>query len=194
MKPQIRRLAETAFALRAGTSTYFPITRLTSIKSLCIEPEIAAQFVFYLAERTLEKVRACPCPAYTDPADWTRYQSLITEAVPWMRDYLETPTEPNLAKLWDILQRAEAVQTFTGEQVWGHPLRTIYSSDVLVVEDALRCVTSPAAAPYWAYQTAKDYTECYDPRYGTGLIPESLPMLEDVIGFWMDRAQSPTGV
>ncbi len=50
VQPQIRRLAETAAALRAGTSTYFAITRLTSIKSLCKQPERAAQFVCYRAE------------------------------------------------------------------------------------------------------------------------------------------------
>ena len=192
MKEQIRRLAETASALRAGTSTHFPITRLTSIKSLCQEPEIAAQFVCYLAERTLAKVQARSCPAYTDPADWLRYGSLITEAIPLMREYLQTPTQRYLAQLWEVLRQAEAVQTFTGAQVWGRPLRTIHSGDVLVVENALRCVVSPTAAAFWAYQTAKDYTECYDWRYGTGLIPESLPMLEDIIGFWTDRAQSPT--
>jgi hypothetical protein len=194
MNQQIRRLAKTATALRAGTSTYFPITRLTSIKSLCKEPEMAAQFVFYLAERTLEKVHARPCPAYTDPADWTHYQTLITEAISLMRDYLQAPTEKNLSQLRSMLRKAEAVQAYTGERVWGHPLRTIHSNDVLVIEDALRCMTPPDAAPYWAYQTARDYSECYDPRYGTGLIPESLPMLEDIIGFWTNRLQSPIDV
>jgi len=191
MKPQIRRLAETATALRLGTSKYFPITRLTSIKSLCKQPEIAAQFVFYLAERTLERMQAQGCPEYAEAADWMRYQSLISEAIKLMRDHLQVPTEMNLSPLRTMLRKAEAVQTYAGEQIWGHPLRTIHSTDVLVIEDALRCITLPFAAPYWAYQTAKDYAECYNPRYGTGLIPDSLPMLDDIIVFWIERDQSP---
>jgi hypothetical protein len=82
-------------------------------------------------------------------------------------------------------------QTYSGEQIWGHPLRTIHSNEVLTIEDALLCITQPWAAPYWAYQTAKDYAERYNPRYGTGLIPESLPLLDDIIAFWTgpDHAQ-----
>ena len=43
MKLQVRKLAEMATALRDKTSTYFSITRLTSLKSLCKEPTTAAQ-------------------------------------------------------------------------------------------------------------------------------------------------------
>ena len=64
---QVRRLIETATALRAGTSTYFAITRLTSIKSLCKQPEVAARFVCYLAERTLERMQARRVPHTSTP-------------------------------------------------------------------------------------------------------------------------------
>ncbi len=185
VQPQVRRLIETATALRAGTSTYFAIMRLTSVKSLCREPEAAARFVFHLAERTFEMMQAQPCPSYTDPADWTRYQALVAEAVAVMRDYLQALSEANRGPLWTVLRKAEAVQTYCGEQVWGHPLRTIHSTEVLVIEDALLSLTQPRAAVYSAYQTAKDYAERYDPRYGTGLIPESLPLLDDIIAFWI---------
>lgn len=48
MKPQFHKLKETTIALQKGASTYFSITRLTSIKTLCKDPAIAAQFVFHL--------------------------------------------------------------------------------------------------------------------------------------------------
>jgi hypothetical protein len=121
--PQIRRLIETATALRTGTATHFPITRLTGVKTLCREPEIAARFVFYLAERTLERMQAQPCPSYTAPADWTRYQALVGEAIVVMRDYLQAPSEANRGPLWPVLRKAEAVQTCCGKQVWSRPLR-----------------------------------------------------------------------
>ena len=31
-----------------------------------------------------------------------------------------------------------------------------------------------------------DYAERYDPRYGTGLIPESAPLVMDIVDFWYD--------
>jgi hypothetical protein len=187
VQPQIRRLIETATALRAGTATYFPITRLTNVKSLCKEPEIAARFVLHLAERTLERMQAQARPTYTDPADWARYQALVGEAVALIGDYLHAPSEQGQGQLRSILRSVAAVQAYSGEQIWGRPLRTIHSAEVLIIEDALRCITQPWAAPYWAYQTAKDYAERYDPRYGTGLIPESLPLLDDIIAFWIGR-------
>jgi hypothetical protein len=187
MKQQIRKLTETATALRTGTSTYFPITRLTSIKGLCKDPATAAHFVFYLAERTLEKVRAGDCPSHIEPRDWVRYQQIIAQAVAVMADFLQGSTENSRAELASMLRAAEAVQPVTGRQVWGHLIRTIHCTDVLVIEDAIRCMTSPEVSSYLAYQTAKDYTECYNPRFGTGLIPESVPMLDDIINFWTNQ-------
>ncbi len=63
---------------------------------------------------------------------------------------------------------------------------------MLVVEGGLRCVITPQAAATWAYETAKDYTERYNSRYGTGLIPDSLPMLDDTVRFWIERSQTAT--
>jgi hypothetical protein len=34
------------------------------------------------------------------------------------------------------------------------------------------------------YELAKHYAERYNPSYGTGLIPESAPLLEDIANFW----------
>ena len=64
--------------------------------------------------------------------------------------------------------------------------RRISNRYVLVVEDAVQCVLSPYSAPSWAYQLARDYTERYDPRYGTGLIPESAPLVMEAVNFWCE--------
>jgi len=188
MKLQIRRLTETARALREQTSTYFSITRLTSLKSLCKEPAIANQFVCHLAECVLAKTQIAPCPKYCRRADWEHYRALIAEAVPLMRNYRQKPTEKNLATLRKMRLKVESVQNYTGKEIWGHPIRAIHSKDVLVIEDALQCMSSPETASYWAYQAARDYAECYNPLYGSGLIPESAPMLEDILRFWSSRS------
>ena len=148
MKLQVRKLAEMATALRDKTSTYFSITRLTSLKSLCKEPTTAAQFVFHLAECIFEKVRDAPCPRYTEPADWQHYQALIAEGVAVMKKYLRKPTEQNLSAVREMRRKVVSVQTYTGKGIWGQPIRSIHSRDVLVIEDALQCMISPVAAPF----------------------------------------------
>jgi hypothetical protein len=57
----------------------------------------------------------------------------------------------------------------------------------LLFEYAIRCLLSPShEIGYWAYQTARHYAERYDSHYGTGLIPASLPLVEDIAGFWSE--------
>lgn len=54
----------------------------------------------------------------------------------------------------------------------------------MLVETALRCILTPHDTAQLGYELVRDYVERYDPRYGTGLIPESAEPLEEVIGFW----------
>jgi hypothetical protein len=183
IRRKVAKLAAMAQALRGGSETYFSITRLTSLKSLCQEHEIANRFVFYLAERTREKINTDSRPRYISEADWTQYKRLIAEAIAGLRNYLEAPTAEHLSALRDILFRIAAEQNECRKQGW-NTVRLIYSTDLLVVEYALRCVIYADMAPYWAYQTARQYAERYDAHYGTGLIPASAPMLEDIVQFW----------
>ena len=46
---KVKKLSEIAEELRQGKD--FPVTRLTTIKSLCGEPEAAAAFALFLAQR-----------------------------------------------------------------------------------------------------------------------------------------------
>ena len=51
---------------------------------------------------------------------------------------------------------------------------------------------TPEQSGFWSYHVARDYTEQYDPRYGTGLLPKSAPMVEDIINFWNQRYEIDT--
>ena len=69
------------------------------------------------------------------------------------------------------------------QQTWG-PVRIIDSTEVLLIEYALSCLLQPTASADWGYRLARQYAERYNSRYGTGLIPESAPMVEDIADFW----------
>jgi hypothetical protein len=58
------------------------ITRLTVLKSLCREPEVAARFVTYLAQRTRERVEEkARRPGYLTTQEWARHREMIDRAV-----------------------------------------------------------------------------------------------------------------
>ena len=66
----------------------------------------------------------------------------------------------------------------------GGLVRVIESSDTLVVEKAITCILSPANSAVWGYHVGREYAERYNLHYGTGLIPESAPLMEDIVNFW----------
>ena len=97
---------------------------------------------------------------------------------------LKNPGEKNQSALIKLLEKVQAVQNKTRSGPYGNVIRTIESTDVLVIEDSIHCMLYADDASYWTYKLARDYTERYNSRYGTGLIPESIPMLEEIISFW----------
>jgi len=100
-----------------------------------------------------------------------------------MESFLEEQTPEKSASLEELLSRVERVQNKYKRLRWGQA-RIIESTQLLLVEKALRCVLFPRESAYWAYQVAKGYAERYDTQYGEGLIPESAPMVEDITDFW----------
>ena len=182
-KARIAKLAAAAQALHDGSETYFSTTKLTSLKSLCKEPETANHFVFFLAQRTQAKMEAAPRPDYTSEADWNLYQSLIAEATSAMDNYLENSTNGKLMALQQLRNKVRSTQ---GEQrqVGWNTVRTIHSTEVLIIEYALESMLSSQFAPDYAYRAGRHYAERYEPRYGTGLVPSSAPMLADIVQFW----------
>jgi hypothetical protein len=170
---KVKKLSEIAEALRQGMD--FPITRLTTIKSLCAEPEAAEAFALFLAQRIQNKMRQDKCP--------DRYRKLVDRAVRELKPYLDDPTEERKARLSSLCREMEAEQNEYKTIGW-NLVRMLKSKDLVVVEECLKSVLKTYEAPIWAYQGAKDYAERYDSRYGSGLIPSSAPMVEEIAGFW----------
>ena len=171
---RVRKLTEMAPALRQGKD--FPITRLTTIKGLCQDPQAAAAFALFLARLAQQKVAQGRHPE--------RDKELVAEAIPEMEAYVDDASPERAERLRSLLREVEAQQNESQRISWNQ-VRMIRNRDLLVVEDALRLLVSgPEMAPTWAYQAARDYAERYDPRYGTGLIPSSAPLMEDIARFW----------
>jgi hypothetical protein len=170
---KIKKLSEVAAELRQGK--HFPVTRLTTIKSLCKEPEAAAAFALFLSQRIQSKMRQEQRPE--------RDRELVDRAVKELKPYLTDPTEERKKRLSSLCREIEAEQNEYKKIGW-NMVRILRSKDLVVVEESLKSVLKGYEAPIWAYQAAKDYAECYDPRYGTGLIPGSAPMVEEIAEFW----------
>jgi hypothetical protein len=179
--PKIRQLAHIAAELRAGASCN--ITRLTILKSLCEDATAAASFAIHLAQLTSKQMREKPCPSHLDAEQWEYYKQVVDEAIRQMQRYVNKPSEDeaDLVRAW--LSDVRAIHDHYEQQAWG-PVRLIQSTEVLLIEYALSCLLQPHASANWGYRLAREYAERYNSRYGTGLIPESAPMVEDMADFW----------
>ena len=172
---KVKKLSEIAEALRQENK--FQVTRLTTIKGLVAEPAAATAFALFLAQKIQNKMWQGKCPE--------RYRELVDRAVNELKPYLDDPTEERKARLSSLCREMESEQNEYKKIGW-NMVRMLKSKDLVVVEESLKSVLKTYEAPIWAYQAAKDYAERYDSRYGSGLIPSSAPMVEEIAGFWRD--------
>lgn len=162
------------------------ITRLTVLKSLCQQPDLANRFVAHLARKTLEhlseeKGRSAHPATPTEMS----HRRMMEDALEGMAAWQRTPTDTLRRTLSDLLGRMRAEQNEYRNIPFG-ALRLITDSKLLMFEYALECHLAPEReVGTWAYQTARHYTERYDSSQGTGLISASIPLVRDVVDFWM---------
>ncbi|HSH78601.1 MAG TPA: hypothetical protein VLA19_08730 [Herpetosiphonaceae bacterium] len=181
VKPKLRKLAEVASELRRGRS--FNITRLTTIKGFCSDPDAATHFAVFLAKHAQADLEQKPRPEYIPEERWGTYRRLAAEAIVATDTYLEARTEEARPALYDLRRELEQMQNEHQPIPFGIA-RVIENQQALIVETALRIVPAPTNAADWGYQLARMYAERYDSRYGTGLIPESAQAVETIVDFW----------
>jgi len=184
---KVRKLALLPDEARRGQFAV-SVTRLTVLKSLCQQPEVASRFVTHLAQRTRQKVEdKAKRAGYLSMEEWARHREMTDQAVTALEKYLGQPSEEGRSRLWTLFHELAGEQN-EYRRVYGGPVRVIKDNDLLLVEYALRTVLSDeASAPQWAYQTARCYAERYDPSHGTGLTPASAPLVQDIADFWMQE-------
>jgi hypothetical protein len=184
---KVRKLAQLVQDVRQNPFAV-PVTRLTVLKSLCQEPAVANRFALYLASKTLEAVRQGKRRSgRPEKATDQAHQALMAEALAAMTAWLRRPTEALREDLRQLLWSLRSEQDTYTNVAWG-AVRNITDWELLLVEYALECLLRPAEeAGHWAYQLARHYAERYDSRRGTGLIPASVPSIQDIVDFWMQE-------
>jgi hypothetical protein len=178
---QLRKLAllpETAKKSQLAVS----ITRLTVLKSLCRQPEVAHRFVTFLARKTLELIRQGKGRS-KDRA----HHEMMAEVLTDMEAWLKKPTEERRQRLWDMLAQMRDEQNEYENIKWG-AVRMVHDWDLLLFEDALHGLLRPAdETGYWVYQTARLYAERSNSSQGSGLVASSAPLVQDIVDFWLQE-------
>ena len=164
------------------------ITRLTVLKSLCKEPEVAARFVTDLARRTFDRVERRKLHSTNRNKTTARtHREMMSAALAGMKAWQQGLTQELRRDLGSLQQQMRAEQNEHKKIPFG-AVRIITDVNLLLFEYALHCLLdAPGEAGYWAYQTARHYAERYDPRCGTGLPPASAALVQDIADFWMQE-------
>jgi hypothetical protein len=162
------------------------ITRLTVLKSLCQRPERANRFVAHLARKTFESMnQARSRSAHPATPTEVSHREMMEEALEGMEAWQRTPTEKLRRSLSGLLGRMRAEQNEHRNIPFG-VVRLITDANLLLCEYALSCLLAhEREVGTWAYQTARHYAERYDSSQGTGLISASIPLVQDIVDFWM---------
>lgn len=182
---RIRKLASLPDEIRQ-TRWAVSITRLTVLKSLCREHERANRFVAHLARKTFEHLNpATEISTRSATPTAPSHREMMEQALEGLAAWQRKPTETLRQTLSELYRRMAAEQNEHRNIPFG-ALRLITDSELLLFEYALSCVLAHERdVGTWAYQTARQYAERYDSSHGTGLTPASIPLVQDIIKFWM---------
>jgi hypothetical protein len=181
---RLRKLEAALSDLQDGRTGYFSITKLTSIKSLCRDEACRKEYCAYLASLVTEKTQTTAKDE--NPED---VRNLVQEAGRAIFD-LANETGNNEMIAQKALSRLRKFQDEYRKINWA-TVRIITNNDLLILENILQSLLSQKdTAASCAYDATRNYVERYNPHCGTGLIAESIPMLNEVVQFWK-RHDSP---
>ena len=167
---RIRKLETSLKSLKNGTKTYFSITKLTSIKSLCNNQEALRKYCMFLSAQVLNQPGKLPIRT-TKKRVRLIFGELIFDPI-------------NTEEAQGLLRTLERSQNEIRKVGW-NSVRIINSNNILILEYLLKALlSSEGMAQTYAYDATRTFVETYNPKYGTGLIVDSIYMFEKVIRFW----------
>jgi hypothetical protein len=108
-----------------------PITRLTSIKSLCQDEAAATQFALYLAQSLQAQITADGCPSHVDPAEWEHHQTVIANAIAAMAGYVENQQPEVIHTRQGLLRQIDKLQGDDVRKVSWNTVHFVKSGDLL---------------------------------------------------------------
>lgn len=179
---KIKKLVKTAKEVEK-TRFAISITRLTSIKSLCTDRVAAEKFALYIAQRVQHQMNQAACPEHYPEEEWEQHKQVIAEGIAQMEIYIENPSNEGEQSIRKLLRTIDSLQGDDRRNVHWATVHFVRSGYLLKLDYALRCFTENNF-PYWSYKLAREYVERYAPQYGSGINPESIPMLLEVAEFW----------
>ncbi|MGV2831663.1 hypothetical protein [Myxosarcina sp. GI1(2024)] len=122
---------ETIFAL--------PITRLTSIKSLCSDEIAAQQFALYLSQQVQQEMNRAESPSELTPEEWSTHKNLVADAIAAQESYLAAPTDEGKQSIWRLLKQIDSLQGDDYRNVHWTTVHFVRSGYLLKLDYALRC-------------------------------------------------------
>jgi hypothetical protein len=174
---RVQKLKDAWEDLRKGNRKYFSITRLTSIKSLCKDEAHRREYCGYLA--SLVKDNATKVPNKD-----RNIIELIQDTHSIIINLANESTSKNIAAAKETLSQLKGFQNYY-KRVKSSTVRIINDKDILILEEILQSLLAETnIAASYAYDATRDYVEKYNPHQCTGLVVESIPMLEQIICFW----------
>jgi hypothetical protein len=108
-----------------------PITRLTSIKSLCTDEVAAQKFALYIAQRVQQQINQATCPEHFTSEEWAQQQQLVNDAITLMQSYLENPSSESGQTLRNLLKDIDGVQGDDYRNFRWTTVRFVRSGDLL---------------------------------------------------------------
>ncbi len=96
-----------------------------------------------------------------------------------------SPDPDKRSALRSILPKLQQIQV-QRDGPYGALIIIVHNRYVFLVESALNCLLYPGMSSRLGYELARNYAERYDSRYGTGLSPQSAPLVEDIANFWCE--------
>ncbi len=174
---KVQKLRQIAAELHRGN--HFNVTRLTVLKSLGKDPDLAHRFALYIAKKIMSRMKQGRRRKSSD-----EHKRLMTQALAAMKTWLTQPTEAVRERMWDLQEQMRQEQN-EYRNVPFAAVRIIHDWNLFMIESAVEChLRPPEESGFWIYRLARNYAERYDSRYGTGLIPASAPFVQDVVDFW----------
>jgi hypothetical protein len=150
------------------------ITALRSMESLCDTLEKTQRFTLFLAEKKFASKKA---------KVKLGEKALMERSVKAMQAKLKGEGGESIRTIHtDSYRYQNEIQRLIN----GYSVRLIKCEELLLMEVAMESFLYPSN-PKHGYAVARQYVEQWTSRSCVGIIPESIPALKDVIGFWEEE-------